>query len=402
MHKLKIFLLSSVGCIAQCVMIKYKHIIGMRKPIWEKERRYYIMKLNKTMKKFLAYLCALAMIVTSITGWQSETKAADWVDITGDVGTSTWAYKTVESTMPGSQTPIVYGSGNYVKFVYSADNTDVTVKVNGEDGTAMIFEQATGMTTLKFDVVADNTYTAVEIRSAQGVMKTIVKKGTPEGEEPTFAEEPKVEAPEGYTLLDTEAWHPMGEIIENARVGDNGGEPASSWNIYTGNEWANVSAAAKDGANDQDTVSVYVLKAATGEWGLQLGKVFSGLEEDKNYVYTINYTIDGVADIWEGNAKADANGHVIIVKALGNIVSAGSTFTVTSSTIGEPDTSTQEEYVTKLTTEENLAYQKTALGSSWKEGNGSATDPQWNVLTDADWNKWSGNYIGIQIGRAHV
>lgn len=80
--------------------------------------------------------------------------------------------------------------------------------------------------------------------------------------------------PDGFTDLTEEKWHPLGETVDTTIGDDN--QPASIWNVYTGNTWSGIVASVKDGQDDQDTVSIYVDKAANEQWGLQLGRVFKG------------------------------------------------------------------------------------------------------------------------------
>ena len=192
--------------------------------------------------------------------------------------------------------------------------------------------------------------------------------------------------PEGFTLLSEEKWYPLGEKII-AKIGEKNDVDASEWNVYTGQSWSGVSAAVKDGADGQNTVSIYVDKAANAEWGLQLAKVFDGLESGEAYAYTIDYTIDGVKGTWKSTEVADANGQIKVTKGLGNMVQAGQTFTVTDVNI---EIATIADEVKWLTTDRNLAYQKLSSVSNYKEGNNDST-----TLTDGIWDKWNGNYVGV-------
>ena len=90
----------------------------------------------------------------------------------------------------------------------------------------------------------------------------------------------EVAVPEGYTLLN-EGWNPLGENLIY-KVGDKNDVDGSEWNLYSGNSWSGVSAAAKDGADGQKTVSVYVINTAAQAWGLQLEKVFGNLEVESS------------------------------------------------------------------------------------------------------------------------
>ena len=191
--------------------------------------------------------------------------------------------------------------------------------------------------------------------------------------------------PEGYTLLN-EGWNPLGENLIY-KVGDKNDVDGSEWNLYSGNSWSGVSAAAKDGADGQNTVSVYVINTAAQAWGLQLEKVFGNLEGGKFYKYNIKYTVDGTENSWEETAIADENGQIKVTKDLSGVVKAGQTFTVTDVTIEE---TTVSDEVRWLTTDRNLAYQKTSSVSNYKEGNNDST-----TLTDGIWDKWNGNYVGV-------
>ena len=191
--------------------------------------------------------------------------------------------------------------------------------------------------------------------------------------------------PEGYTLLN-EGWNPLGENLIY-KVGDKNDVDGSEWNLYSGNSWSGVSAAAKDGADGQNTVSVYVINTAAQAWGLQLEKVFGNLEGGKFYKYNIKYTVDGTENSWEETAIADENGQIKVTKDLSDVVKAGQTFTVTDVTIEE---ATVSDEVRWLTTDRNLAYQKSSSVSNYKEGNNDST-----TLTDGIWDKWNGNYVGV-------
>ena len=191
--------------------------------------------------------------------------------------------------------------------------------------------------------------------------------------------------PEGYTLLN-EGWNPLGENLIY-KVGDKNDVDGSEWNLYSGNSWSGVSAAAKDGADGQNTVSVYVINTAAQAWGLQLEKVFGNLEGGKFYKYNIKYTVDGTENSWEEMAIADENGQIKVTKDLSGVVKAGQTFTVTDVTIEEVTVSDEVRW---LTTDRNLAYQKSSSVSNYKEGNNDST-----TLTDGIWYKWNGNYVGV-------
>ncbi len=194
-------------------------------------------------------------------------------------------------------------------------------------------------------------------------------------------------APDGFNDLTEEKWHPLGETVDTT-IGDDA-QPASIWNVYTGNSWSGVVASVKDGKDDQDTVSIYVEKAANEQWGLQLGRVFKGHEAGKQYAYRIDYTIDGAAAKWIGVATADTKGEVKVIKALGSLVGQGKTFKVIKTAIFDPSEEELTKYVSWLETDRNLAFKKTASVSSHKEGTGVGS------LTDGVWDKWNGNYEGI-------
>lgn len=194
--------------------------------------------------------------------------------------------------------------------------------------------------------------------------------------------------PDGFVGLTGDKWNPLGDTVD-MEIGEAGKEePASEWNVYVGN-WSGAVAAAKDGKDGQNTVSVYVEKAANDQWGIQLGRIFKGMEAGKKYAYQIDYTIDGAAAKWIGIETANAEGQIKIIKGLGSLVGEGKTFKVTGEKVFEPDESELTKYVSWLETDRNLAYKKTASVSSHKEGTGVGS------LTDGVWDKWNGNYEGI-------
>ena len=193
--------------------------------------------------------------------------------------------------------------------------------------------------------------------------------------------------PDGYTALDTQGWHSLGEDIKYTIGTDN--DPASEWSVYTGNNWSGVVAAVKDGADGQNTVSIYVENGANEQWGLQLGKVFDGLEAGKQYAYQIDFTLDGSARKWIDVVTADENGQVKIVKPLGTLVGTGKTLTVTNASVFDPETNENTKYMAWLNTSRNLAKDGNVTVSNHKEGSTNH-----KVLTDGVCMSWS-SYVGV-------
>ncbi len=200
------------------------------------------------------------------------------------------------------------------------------------------------------------------------------------------ADEVEGTIPEGYRLLTEEKWHPLGETTDTTIGDDN--QPASEWNVYVGISWAGVSAAVKDGADGQDTVSIYVASASTQAWGLQLGRVFKGLEPGETYAYQIDYTVDQTNAKWIGIVTADEKGEAKVIKALDSVVGDNQTFTVTGTKVFSPEDTEYTRYLSWLETDRNLAYKQSATVSTYREG---STD--YGVLTDGICDSWS-NYVG--------
>lgn len=194
-------------------------------------------------------------------------------------------------------------------------------------------------------------------------------------EEPSSEEEPSTDepkepvAPEGYTMLP-----------ENDST-------YGGWKLYTGNWGEKVAHVAYkyDEETPEQIALNFVDTTANDEWLVQVTYTFTGLQEGTRYKYSIT---NGEEVLASGVFKATAETKDSDTIGLGyRPTGTEMNLTATCTEYVAPPTQPYDEW---LTTERNLAYQKTADVSSYKEGN-----QDYAALTDGTWNKWQGNYVGI-------
>ena len=161
------------------------------------------MRLSKFSKKWIAYICAIALVVAGFAYAPATTSAdvdpadLDYTMVTA--GDNTIGYSIVSNTIVGSVDPWYGDGGVTFQMIYSGDNlaADTTVKINGE-ATApggVVNLVANGLTKLNPSLMDNDAYTHVEITTTTGAADLYIKKGDPAG--PT--EVPSTEAPTGET-----------------------------------------------------------------------------------------------------------------------------------------------------------------------------------------------------------
>ena len=97
--------------------------------------------MKKKCKKLVAVLSAIVLVISSVTGYRSETVNAEdyssyeFTEITGSTGGESYAYHFIENTVKGAPSTVeVLDSGATMKLTLSGDNTSVeSVKVNDEE-----------------------------------------------------------------------------------------------------------------------------------------------------------------------------------------------------------------------------------------------------------------------------
>ena len=157
------------------------------------------MRLSKFSKKVIAYLCAIAMVVSSFVFTPSNNTAADTDPSTLDYtmvesGGNTIGYNIVSNTIDGAVAPWYGDGGATFQMVYSGDNlaADTTVKINGEETApgGVVNLIANGLTKLNPIQMDDDAYTHIEITTTTGAADLYIKKGNPGGPTQETTEEP--------------------------------------------------------------------------------------------------------------------------------------------------------------------------------------------------------------------
>ena len=147
--------------------------------------------MNKRIKQFVAVLSAIALIISSVTVYRSETVKAedysglDFKEITGDTGGDSYAYYFKNNTVVGApETVEVLGNGTIMKLVLSANNTSLkSVQVNDKEvelGEVLTMNLASEVhfNPTKF---ANDDYTKIYVETDTGSLTVIIRKGNPTG-----------------------------------------------------------------------------------------------------------------------------------------------------------------------------------------------------------------------------
>ena len=146
------------------------------------------MKLSKTMKKFVAVISAIAMVIAGITYTPQAVRAdIDYASLTYTQATPNGEapdlyYSIVENSIGGWATPWYGDAGNTFQIVFSADNKakDTVIKVNDVETTSgVVTLVGLGLIKLNPTQMADNAYTKVEVTATTGTATIVFRKGTP-------------------------------------------------------------------------------------------------------------------------------------------------------------------------------------------------------------------------------
>lgn len=152
--------------------------------------------MKKGIKKIIAMVCAIVMVVSSMTiNTKIEIKAADYstleftkVEVAGLTGS--YEYCITNNSMIGFSHLNFYVSGptDYMQLVGSGDSkfNESTATVNGEDITKYHtwFDKAAAIYGVNVSELSDNAYYAYKVVSAGGTLEFVLKKGNPSGSEP--------------------------------------------------------------------------------------------------------------------------------------------------------------------------------------------------------------------------
>ena len=139
----------------------------------------------KRLKKFGAIICAIAMIVSSITYYPtSNVSAATYDSLTYTTLDSNLSYCIVSQSIGGWSTPFYGDGGATFQLTYSADNkkADTKISINGTEttsGAVTFYDQ--GIVKVNPQLFEDNAYTEMAITTTTGSATIVFKKGNPSG-----------------------------------------------------------------------------------------------------------------------------------------------------------------------------------------------------------------------------
>lgn len=212
------------------------------------------------------------------------------------------------------------------------------------------------------------------------------------------------DVPDGYTVQE-DGWVTLGEAIATAPNEEN--PPASKWTIYSNSLYTATSIATKGGSDTDDTISIFALKNETKtDWGIQLVRVFHNLKPGAQYDWTIDYTVNGVADSVSKSETADEDGNIVVLILLGDILGEGEIFEVTSAAAKEVDVEAAAKAEARLVSDDNIAKGKTAFASS-EIAPGGPEGPAVNIVDGSLTTRWiaqtnnAEEYVGVDLGKLY-
>ena len=139
----------------------------------------------KRLKKFGAIICAIAMIVSSITYYPtSNVSAATYDSLTYTTLDSNLSYCIVSQSIVGWSTPFYGDGGVTFQLIYSADNkkADTKISINGTEttsGAVTFYDQ--GTVKVNPQMFENNAYTEMVVTTTTGSATIVLKKGNPSG-----------------------------------------------------------------------------------------------------------------------------------------------------------------------------------------------------------------------------
>ena len=139
----------------------------------------------KRSKKFSAIICAIAMIVSTITYYPTNNvSAATYDSLTYTTLDSNLSYCIVSHSIEGWSAPFYGDGGVTFQLIYSADNkkADTKISINGTEttsGAVTFYDQ--GTVKVNPQLFEDNAYTEMVITTTTGSATIVFKKGNPSG-----------------------------------------------------------------------------------------------------------------------------------------------------------------------------------------------------------------------------
>ena len=133
----------------------------------------------KRLKKFGAIICAIAMIVSSITYYPTNNvSAATYDSLTYTTLDSNLSYCIVSQNITGWATPFYGDGGATFQLSYSADNkkADTKISINGTEttsGAVTFYDQ--GIVKVNPQLFEDNAYTEMVVTTTTGSATIVFK-----------------------------------------------------------------------------------------------------------------------------------------------------------------------------------------------------------------------------------
>lgn len=171
--------------------------------------------MKKKMKKIIAVVCAIAMVVSSMTIYSNTTAKADdysaleYTKVEAGGLTGTYAYCITNNSMTGFSHLNFYSAfSDLMQMIGSGDSKFAasTVTVNGEEVEKYHtwFDKSDAIYGTNVGELPDNAYYAYKVVSDGGTLEFVLKKGNPDSSEPieTTTESPITDGTE--ILLNTD------------------------------------------------------------------------------------------------------------------------------------------------------------------------------------------------------
>ena len=345
------------------------------------------MKLNKTMKKVLAYVCAIAMVVTSITVHKADVSAIDYEGLTYTTasceGGADISYSIVSNSIVGWAAPWYGDGGVTFQIVFAGGDVnpaaDTTIKVNGTEtpqGQGAVSLIDAGLVKINPTALPDNAYSEVEITTKSGSAVIVFKKGeATEGGEPV--------EPTSTSTADPTQWQ---EATSTWTTGN-------AWNIWAGNGGS----ARYKGANALNDFYINVT-AATGAWSIQSSAEISGLTAGTLYEYTITVDSDK-AGAYVGTKEDYSNSALMYTTLTEGTNALKGTFTANRTTA---------KLFLELGNEANIDSTLHVTGVEVKEYvSESVVEYGKNIVEDKNWQGWFeaeswANYVISESGTGYT
>lgn len=166
----------------------------------------------KGFRKISAFICVIALVVTSITCYlKTYVSAVSYETLTYTKLSDNISYSKLSDGIEGMSptSPELLDAGTTLLFAFSADNQNVKVAINGTNVTAgddRVIEIGNSIAKVNPQKFDDNAYTLISISSSKGISEYVIKRGNPTsgGEIPTSNQGQTETTKEGQTTAPIE------------------------------------------------------------------------------------------------------------------------------------------------------------------------------------------------------